>query len=252
MARIELDNVSLTFRVRQDKGATLKEFVVKRLFRGSPSSTFKVEALQNVSFTVEKGQRLGVLGHNGAGKSTLLKLLAGVYPPTSGGRVVEGKICSLFDMSLGFEMEATGWENIGYRGYLLGETPRTLRNKVQEIAEFSELGEFLDTPVRYYSAGMLVRLAFSISTAIEPEVLLIDEALGAGDLSFQQKARARMMELIAKAHLMVVVSHDLETLRLLCDRLIWLDHGRIRQVGRADDVIAAYEASVGAPARQVA
>jgi ABC-type polysaccharide/polyol phosphate transport system ATPase subunit len=155
-------------------------------------------------------------------------------------------------MSLGFEPDATGWENISYRGYLQGETPKTLRTKVKEIGDFSELGNFLDTPVRYYSAGMLVRLAFSISTAIEPEILLIDEALGAGDLSFQKKARARMMDLIARAHLMVVVSHDLETLRQLCDRLLWLDHGRIRQVGPADDVIAAYQTSVAAPAAQAA
>src|SRR5262249_49566117 len=152
----------------------------------------------------EEGERVGVLGHNGAGKSTLLKLLAGVYPPTRGRRVVEGQISSLFDIALGFEIEATGWDNIRYRGYLQGETPDSIGEKMQPIADFSELGEFLNVPVRYYSAGMMVRLAFSIATAIDPEVLLVDEVLGAGDLAFQAKARQRMKEMIERARLLVL------------------------------------------------
>ncbi len=243
MARIILDDVSLTFSVRQQTKVTLKDYLVKQLFRPSVNPRIEVKALRNVSLAVEQGHRLGIIGHNGAGKSTLLKLLAGVYPPTSGTRSIEGKICSLFDITLGFEMEASGWENISYRSYLQGETPRTVEAKAQEIADFSELGDFLKMPVRFYSAGMMVRLAFSIATSIEPEVLLIDEALGAGDLAFQTKAKARMRQLISQAHLMVLVSHDLTAIQEMCDRILWMDHGCMKMMGQPDEVIQAYRNS---------
>src|SRR5262245_21062382 len=194
MARIELEKVSLTFRVRKHGRVTLKEFLVRQMFRRSINPVIKVRALQNVSLEITAGQRVGIIGHNGAGKSTLLKLLAGIYPPSKGRRVVEGRISSLFDIALGFETDATGWENIHYRGYLQGETPKSVRAKMKPISDFSELGDFLNMPVRYYSAGMLVRLAFSIATAIEPEILLVDEVLSVGDMAFQDKARQRMRE----------------------------------------------------------
>ena len=244
MALIELDRVGLTFRVRQNKRTTLKDFLIGRLFLKSRNPVIEVRALRDVSLQVQQGDRVGILGHNGAGKSTLLKLLAGVYPPTEGKRLVEGRISSLFDISLGFEGDSNGWDNIAYRSYLQGETPRGVRQKRQAIAEFSELGEFLDMPVRYYSAGMLVKLAFSIATAIEPEVLLVDEVLSVGDLAFQHKARERMKEMVAKAHLMVMVSHDLDALARVCNRAVWLDHGRVVLTGSCDQVIAAYRASV--------
>jgi ABC-type polysaccharide/polyol phosphate transport system ATPase subunit len=246
MALIELENASLTFNVRQTNNVTLKEAVINKLLRrSSGNSRLEVRALRDVSLKIAQGERLAIVGHNGAGKSTLLKLLAGVYPLTAGRRVVEGKICSLFDIALGFEPEASGWENIAYRSYLQGETPRSVRSKIQEIATFSELEDkFLKMPVRFYSAGMMVRLAFAIATAIEPEVLLIDEALSAGDLSFQRKAKARMMDLMDRAHLMVMVSHDLKSLRELCTRALWMDHGSLRQDGRAEEVINAYEESM--------
>jgi ABC-type polysaccharide/polyol phosphate transport system ATPase subunit len=249
MALIQLDRVGLTFHVRRQQGRpTLKEYLVRGLFLRRTKPTMEVRALQDVSLTVRPGERVGIVGANGAGKSTLLKLLAGIYLPTTGKRIVEGRISSLFDIALGFEMEATGWENISYRGYLQGETPRSIRNKVHAIAEFSELGEFLNMPVRYYSAGMLVRLAFSIATAVDPEVLLIDEVLSVGDMAFQAKARARMGEMMARAKLMVVVSHDLESLANLCDRGLWLDHGRVRREGPIRDAIRAYtDAASGAP-----
>lgn len=243
MARIVLDDLSLTFRVRQQSKVTLKEYLLKQMFRPSINPWIEVRALRNLSFALEQGQRLGIIGHNGAGKSTLLKTLAGVYPPSSGKRRVEGKICSLFDLSLGFELEASGWENIGYRSYLQGETPRTVKAKIQEIAEFSELGDFLNIPIRFYSSGMLVRLAFSIATSIEPEVLLIDEALGAGDMAFQSKAKARMRQLIAQAHLMVLVTHDLNYIQEMCDQALWLDHGCMKMIGHPEEVVAAYHAS---------
>jgi ABC-type polysaccharide/polyol phosphate transport system ATPase subunit len=244
MARIELDNLCLTFRVRQLRRITLKEFLVRRMFRKSANPVMKVNALRNVNLVVREGERLGVVGHNGAGKSTLLKVLAGIYPPTRGKRLIDGRISSLFDIALGFEGDADGWENISYRGYLQGETPRSIRAKMEQIAEFSELGDFLNMPVRYYSAGMLVRLAFSIATAIEPEILLVDEVLSVGDMSFQDKARQRMRDMMSKARLIVVVSHDLVSLNKLCDRGIWMDHGQIRQEGTMKDIVNAYTESV--------
>jgi ABC-type polysaccharide/polyol phosphate transport system ATPase subunit len=255
MAHIELDDVSLTFRVRKNSRVTFKDFLIGQLFRRSrnPIDPIKVvDALRGISLTIAQGDRVGILGHNGAGKSTLLKLLAGIYPPTAGSLTVEGRISSLFDISLGFEPDANGWENIGYRGFLQGETPRTLRDKRKAIAEFSELGDFLNVPIRYYSAGMVVRLAFSIATAVDPEILLVDEVLSVGDLAFQIKARERMMEMMEKAHLMVMVSHDLDSLARLCNRAVWLDHGRVVRAGSADEVIAAYRASVPSGPAQAA
>jgi ABC-type polysaccharide/polyol phosphate transport system ATPase subunit len=246
MARIQLENVGLTFRVRPYGRITLKEFFVRRMFR-QPSG-MKIRALQDINLDMDDGDRVGIIGHNGAGKSTLLRLLAGIYPPSRGRRLVDGRISSLFEISLGFEMEANGWENIAYRGYLQGETPRSVRAKMQSIADFSELGNFLDMPVRYYSAGMMVRLAFSIATAIEPEILLIDEVLAVGDLAFQEKARQRMQDMMGKARLMVFVSHDLSALARLCNRAVWLDHGRIKQAGHVEPAVAAYTAHVQAQA----
>ncbi len=244
MAKITLDDVSLTFDVRQNSKITLKEFVVQRMFRRVGRERMQVRALQNVSFKIDEGQRVGIIGHNGAGKSTLLRLLAGIYPPSSGERLVEGHISSLFDIALGFEGEASGWENIGFRSYLQGETPTTIKDKIQPIAEFSELGDFLKMPVRYYSAGMAVRLAFSIATAIEPEILLVDEVLSVGDMAFQDKARRRMYEMMSKAKIIVMVSHDLSSIKKLCDQVIWMEHGTVREIGPASAVIGSYTRAV--------
>jgi len=244
MAKISLDDVSLTFDVRQNSKITLKEFVVQRMFRRVGRERMQVRALQNVSFKIDEGQRVGIIGRSGAGKSTLLRLLAGIYPPSSGERLVEGHISSLFDIALGFEGEASGWENIGFRSYLQGETPKTIKDKIQPIAEFSELGDFLKMPVRYYSAGMAVRLAFSIATAIEPEILLVDEVLSVGDMAFQDKARRRMYEMMSKAKIIVMVSHDLSSIKKLCDQVIWMEHGTVREIGPASAVIASYTRAV--------
>jgi ABC-type polysaccharide/polyol phosphate transport system ATPase subunit len=249
MTSIELDNVSLVFRVRQNRRIPLKDFIVKRMFRRSVNPYMEIRALQNINLSIREGDRLGIVGHNGAGKSTMLKLLAGIYPPTSGERRVNGQISSLFDLILGFEPEASGWENIAYRGYLQGETPKTLRAKLDEIAEFSELGEFLNSPVRHYSSGMLVRLAFAVATAIDPEILLVDEVLSAGDLAFQKKCRGRMEEMIDRAHLIVMVSHDLDALERFCNRAIWLDHGEIRLAASTTEVLAAYADAMNAAAQ---
>jgi ABC-type polysaccharide/polyol phosphate transport system ATPase subunit len=238
--------------VRHASRLTMKEYLVKMMFLESRNPITTVPALRNHTWSARDGERIGIIGSNGAGKSTLLKLLAGVYPPTVGTRTVTGKICSLFDITLGFESEATGRENIKYRAYLQGETPKTLKSKQKEIEEFCELNEFLDTPVRYYSAGMAVRLAFSIATAIEPEVLLIDEVLGVGDMAFQLKARDRMKEMMANARVMVMVSHDLESIKRMCTRVLWLDHGTVRMDGEPNEVCNAYVSSVIHPAPALA
>lgn len=241
MAKIELTRVGLTFRVRKQAGRlSLKEYLVRGLFIRPAESVMEVRALEDVSLSFRAGDRVGIIGHNGAGKSTLLKLLAGIYEPTRGQCVVEGSVSSLFDLMLGFEPEASGWDNIRYRGYLQGETPRSINRKIQAIADFTELGEFLNIPVRHYSAGMLVRLAFAIATAIEPEVLLIDEVLGAGDAAFQDKARRRMREMMDRAELIVAVSHDLESLARICELGVWMEKGRVRMIGDIEDVIKAY------------
>jgi ABC-type polysaccharide/polyol phosphate transport system ATPase subunit len=247
MAKIEVTDASLTFTLRKSKNVTLKQYLLKGLFISSLNPKMPIHALTDVSLTAADGDRVGIIGHNGAGKTTLLKLLAGVYPPTKGTVKVQGKICSLFDIALGFEGEANGWENIRYRGFMQGETPKTLAGKVAEIAEFSELGEFLNVPVRFYSAGMQVRLAFAIATAVEPEVLLIDEVLAVGDASFLAKAKHRMQEMLKKAALMVLVSHDMNSIRTLCNRVLWMEQGRVMMDGDPNQVIDAYLASITGP-----
>jgi ABC-type polysaccharide/polyol phosphate transport system ATPase subunit len=252
MALIDLQDVGLTFKVRAHGRVTFKEYLLKGMFRNRASSIMEVRALENVNLRLGDGDRLGIIGHNGAGKSTLLRVLAGVYPPTAGKRIVQGRIASLFEITLGFEMDASGYENIAFRSYFQGETPRTLRGKTAQIAEFSELGDFLKMPLRYYSTGMMLRLAFSIATTIEPEILIVDEVLGAGDLAFQAKARTRIEQLLGHARVVVLVSHDLQSIVNLCERVIWLDHGRIRQIGPAREVTAAYQQQSNGAERKAA
>jgi ABC-type polysaccharide/polyol phosphate transport system ATPase subunit len=246
MSQIDLDGVGLTFRVRRHVRLSLKDYVLQQLIRRTANPILEVHALSGVSMKVRQGDRVGVIGHNGAGKSTLLRTLAGIYQPTHGRMTVDGRVSALFDLTLGFEPDATGWENISYRSYLQGETPKTVRAKRAAIAEFSELGDFLNTPIRYYSAGMMVRLGFSIATTIEPQILLVDEVLSAGDLSFQEKARERMRNMMDRAHLMVMVSHDLGSIAKICNRAIWLDHGHMMMAGPTDEVAAAYTAAATA------
>jgi ABC-type polysaccharide/polyol phosphate transport system ATPase subunit len=252
MPLVRLEDVGLKFHVRRFGRISFKEYLLQGVFRRSKKAKFDVQALEGINLTINAGDRLGIIGHNGAGKSTLLKLLAGIYPPTSGRREVRGRISSLFDIAVGFESEASGWENIYYRGYLQGETPRTIRGKMQPIADFSELGDFLNMPVRYYSSGMMVRLAFSIATAIKPEILIVDEVLSAGDQAFQVKARERIRSLISAAQAVIVVSHDMPSLAKLCDRVLWLDHGKIKMIGPTDDVIAAYSGQFNTDAQRQA
>jgi ABC-type polysaccharide/polyol phosphate transport system ATPase subunit len=239
---IRLDHVTVRYDLDYSGWNTLKDFVLHRLREGGKRTLRHVDALRDVTLEVSEGERLGVLGRNGAGKSTLLRTMAGIYPPLSGEVTTVGRVRALFDLSLGFEPDATGRENIFFRGLLLGEKPEAIRKKMAEIAEFTEIGDFLDVPVKCYSSGMLVRLAFAISSAIEGDILLLDEVVAAGDLHFQEKAKKRLLEMIDRSRLLVLVSHDLGAIREICNRAVWLDGGKVRMDGLPADVVAAYTA----------
>lgn len=204
-----------------------------------PTGTY-VRALKNITLKISKGERVGIIGRNGSGKSTLLRTIAGIYPPAKGTVNVRGHIQSLFDIGLGFESESTGRENIMYRGLVMGVQPDEIARRTQEIVDFADIGVFIDLPMRTYSAGMHVRLAFAISTYLEGEVLLIDEVFGAGDANFAHKAIARIRSLVDQAGIVVFVSHDIYTVAEMCSRVIWMDNGEIRLDGDADTVTKAY------------
>ena len=202
-----------------------------------------IHALKNINMELCDGDRLAVIGHNGAGKSSLLKVIAGIYPPASGTLEVEGRIASLFELATGFEMEATGWENIKLRGLMLGETPKQMEEKMEEIAEFSELGDHLNIPVKYYSSGMFIRLAFSVSTAIEPDILLLDEVVAAGDARFLKKAQKRMNDLVDRVKILVFVTHSMQSAIDFCNKCIWMENGEIKMEGHPQEVTKAYLAN---------
>jgi len=197
-------------------------------------------ALDEISFTVNDGERVGIIGPNGAGKSTLLRVLAGILPPTAGQARVLGTVAPLFEFATGFEMELSGYENIRIRSLLQGIAWDRIKEQMPEIAAFSELGDALYQPVRTYSSGMFIRLAFSTATAIDPDILLIDEAFGAGDQHFSVKSAKRMRELMDKGRVLVFTSHNMDLVRSLCDRIIWINKGRIVEDGPADSVIPLY------------
>ena len=239
MPHIELDHVDLEFHVGAERHTTLQSAVWRGLRRHRVEAR-TVKALKDLSLTIKSGERVGIIGHNGAGKSTLLKVLAGIYPPQRGRVTIEGHVCPLFEFVTGFEMEATGWENIRTRALLLGMSPREIDQKIDGIAAFSNLGEFLDIPVRHDSSGMFVRLAFATSTAVDPQILLLDEVMAAGDAAFIESAKQRMNELMLRASIVVFASHSLEVLPSFCDRTILLNHGQIVADGPTADVIRIY------------
>ena len=200
-----------------------------------------VSALRGINIEIQQGERVALIGHNGSGKSTLLRAMAGIYPLASGAIRVSGKLGTLLELGMGFEQEATGRENIYYRGMAMGYSRRTLAKYEKEIVEFCGLGDFIDLPVRTYSSGMYVRLTFAISTQFSPEVLLVDEVFGAGDATFAQKAVARMQEIVSRSGIFVIATHDLNLVQRVCSRAIWLDAGRVVADGPVDTVIPDFK-----------
>lgn len=242
---LQLKNVGVTFEGQRNSHEGLKGWLSNILSRKpSTPGTYRVEALKGIDLEINQGERVGLIGLNGAGKSTLLKVMAGIYPPTTGELVANGHVCPMFEFATGFEMHQSGWDNIRIRGLLLGMTPAEIEAKLPEIAEFTELGEFLDYPVRTYSAGMFIRLAFAVSTSINPEILLIDEVMGAGDLKFAEKAKQRMLEFMEQGKILVFSSHSFEMLNSFCERTIWLHKGKIIDDGKTSAVIDNYRASI--------
>ncbi|MFK3973220.1 ABC transporter ATP-binding protein [Pseudomonas sp. NPDC087358] len=238
---ISLTNANLHYAATAFKERSLKTLLA-HAFRDQPKQKISdIHALRDINLEIRGGERVGLLGHNGAGKSTLLKSIAGLYPLSSGQRHVAGRIRSLFDISLGFEPDASGRENILYRGLLMGMTPQQMRECEAEIIAFAELGEFIDYPIKTYSAGMQVRLAFAISTQIGGEVLLLDEVIGAGDAAFFAKAQKRIAELVEDAEIILLASHDVSALKRWCQRGLVLQNGQLVFDGKISDAIAHYQ-----------
>lgn len=246
MASIQLNQVSLTFPVYSAKGRSLKNSVIAKSTGGyiktDADNRILIKALDNISLNLENGDRLGLVGHNGAGKTTLLRVLAGIYEPFIGKVSIQGNVAPFFDISLGMDFESTGYENILLRGLYLGLSKTEIQSKINEIADFTELGSFLDMPLRTYSAGMQARLAFAISTCIEPEILLVDEGIGAGDAAFIDKATRRLDSFIAQAHILVLASHSEALIRRLCNKAILMKHGSMVAIGSVDEVFKEYNA----------
>jgi lipopolysaccharide transport system ATP-binding protein len=244
MAIIEFSNVSVDFPIYNASGRSLKKSLMRVATGGQLGADEQgrvvVRALENLNFKLQDGDRVGLVGHNGAGKSTLLRLLSGVYQPSIGTARIEGDVGSLLDISLGINGEATGRENIYMRGGLLGLKRSEVTRQLEEIIAFSELGDFVDMPVRTYSTGMHLRLAFSVSTVLRPEILLMDEWLSVGDESFKHKAEARMAEIVQSTHILVIASHSRNLIHNTCNRVLWLEHGHLKMDGSPADVLAAY------------
>lgn len=244
MHSIELSDVSVQFPIYGASSRSLRNRIFSGATGGKIGSDARhrtcVEALQSVSLTIGHGERVALVGHNGAGKTTLLRVLAGIYPPQTGRMRVEGQIAPLFDIGFGMDPDATGYDNIRLRGLFLGLTREEVENRLDAIAEFTELGQFLDMPIRTYSAGMQTRLSFAVSTSIKPEILLLDEGIGAGDAAFLEKARARIQSFVDEAGILVLASHSRSLLARLCTRAIRLEHGRVIDDGPFEEVMVRY------------
>mgnify|MGYP005794406357 FL=1 len=236
---IHAENISMRYLMTYDRIKSIKEYLVQMV-----QGKIKYEefwALKNVSFDVQKGEVLGIIGHNGAGKSTLLKVISGILKPTGGILEVHGNVVPMLELGSGFDYDLTGRENIFLNGAILGYSEQYLKEKYDEIVMFSELGKFIDIPIRNYSSGMLMRLAFSVATVVKPEILIVDEILAVGDADFQEKSRARMLELMSGGATVLFVSHSLEQIREMCGRVLWLEHGEVKMIGNTDDVCDLYE-----------
>jgi ABC-type polysaccharide/polyol phosphate transport system ATPase subunit len=248
---IELERVRLEHPVYDVSAQSLKKRLMRFGRRGRVADgnhgVVVVRAIDDLSLKLGPGDRLGLIGHNGAGKSTLLRVLAGIYAPTAGTVRVAGKAVPLLDISLGMDEQSTGRQNIRLRGMLLGMDSSEIKRKTDEIAAFAQLGDYLDLPLRTYSSGMRVRLAFAISTAVDADVLLLDEVLGVGDARFQEQANRRLRELHDRAEIVVLAIHSSPTIRETCNKVLWMERGRARMLGPVDEVLAAYDAHMHEP-----
>ncbi|MBS4932624.1 MAG: ABC transporter ATP-binding protein [Clostridiales bacterium] len=236
---LSINHVTMNFRMVNDKIDSLKEYIVK-LLQGKLVYN-KLTVLDDITFSVEKGEVIGIIGRNGAGKSTLLKIISGVLQPTSGQVETFGNIVPMLELGAGFDAELSGKENIYLNGAILGYSEQFLNEKFDEIVEFSELGNFIEMPIRNYSSGMMARLAFSIATVVNPEILIVDEILSVGDVGFQNKSRARMMELMGGGTTVLFVSHSLNQIREMCSRVVWLENHKIYLMGETQSVCDAYQ-----------
>lgn len=237
---IELRNVSLSFKIGNDKIDNLKEYVIRTINRTKEKKTI-FKATDNVSFKIYKGEKIGLIGFNGAGKSTLLKIISGVYTPDEGEVIINGNIAPLLSLGAGFDRNYSGKENIFLNGAILGYDEKFLKSKYDEILEFSELGEFINLPVKNYSSGMLSKLGFSIATIVEPDILILDEVLGVGDITFKKKSREKLESLMASNTTVLLVSHTISEIRNICDKAIWIEEGKVREIGEVNDICDKYE-----------
>jgi ABC-type polysaccharide/polyol phosphate transport system ATPase subunit len=240
---IVADRIGVTFPVRTSIAKDLSQDAQERMIWDENGRLRGVRAIDNVSFTLKQGDRLAIVGENGSGKTTLLQVLAGILAPETGTLMTRGRITSLININLGMQAEATGHRNITLRGLAAGYSHAAIEEKREEIAAFSELGEFLDMPIEAYSAGMRMRLIFSIATAFEPEILILDEWLSAGDISFKEKATRRMNEFVEKAGILILASHSRKLILDNCDRGLWMDQGKVRAIGKVLEIVDAYEAA---------
>ena len=235
---IEVNNVSMRFRMANDRVNSLKEYFVTLMERRLKFEEFQV--LDRISFDVSRGEVVGIVGKNGAGKSTLLKIIAGVLKPTEGNVRVQGNIVPMLELGAGFDGELSGKENIFLNGAILGYGKEFLESKYEEILAFSELGDFINMPIRNYSSGMMMRLAFSVATVVEPEILIADEILAVGDEGIQNKSKARMIELMGGGTTVLFVSHSIQQIEEMCDRVIWLEDHKIKMDDKANYVCSEY------------
>ena len=241
---IETRNAWVEFPIFDAKTRSLKKAFLGKAggaIGRNASNVVVIEALRDVTMSLELGDRVGLVGHNGAGKSTLLRLLSGIYEPTRGVASVTGRVAPVFDLGVGMDPEISGFENIIIRGLFLGQTRKQMLAKVDEIAEFTELGDYLSMPLRTYSTGMRVRLALGVVTSIDPEILLLDEGIGAVDADFLKKAQTRLQGLVERSGILVFASHSNEFLARLCKTAMWIDHGKVKMTGGIEEVVRAYE-----------
>ena len=236
---VELKHVNLTFDIETDKIDTLKEKFI-RIIKKENNKKIKFHVLKDISFKIYQGEKVGIIGYNGAGKSTLLTLITGIYKPDTGTVKTNGNISPLLSLGAGFDLNYSGRKNIFLNGAVLGYEKKFLESKMDEIIEFSELGDFIDVPLKNYSSGMLAKLGFSIATIVEPDILIIDEILGVGDMNFQKKSNDKMKSLMYGKTTVLLVSHSISQIRALCDKALWIDNGKIREFGEVNAVCDNY------------